>query len=153
MHTDASAFPHPLENFKFLGFAPADSIILTPNEFSEILFNLSQPLGGKIHAGVVYSVIMHDSDYQIKNALLDLYAKYKIDQQQGIRVISKEIVTIDNEPAIRIYSSVFNTIITIQYVVMHDNEPYTFVLAANTKDFKKYSPHFELMVNMLKFTK
>lgn len=96
---------------------------------------------------------MHDSDYQIKNAPLDLYAKYKIDQQQGIRVISKENVTIDSEPAIRIFSSVFNTIITIQYVVMHDNEPYTFVLAANIKDFKKYLPQFELMVNMLKFTK
>lgn len=137
----------------FLGFAQSNLIASTPNEFSEILFNISQPLGGKIYEEGVYSVIMQDSDYQIKNAPLDLYAKYKIDQQPGIRVISKENVTIDSEPAIKIYSYVFNSIRTIQYVLMHDNEPYRLLYAANGKDFQKYLPEFEQIVKTFKFTK
>jgi PsbP-like protein len=136
-----------------LGFAQSNLIVSTPKEFSEILFNLSQPLGGKINEGGLYSVIMQDSDYQIKNAPLDLYAKYRIDQQPGIRVISKENVTIDSESAIKIYSYVFNSTRTIQYVLMHDNEPYLLVYAANGKDFEKYLPEFEQIVKSFKFTK
>jgi hypothetical protein len=135
------------------GFAQSNLIVSTPKEFSEILFNLSQPLGGKINEGGLYSVIMQDSDYQIKNAPLDLYAKYRIDQQPAIRVISKENVTIDSEPAIKIDSYVFNSIRTVQYVLMHDNEPYLLVYAANGKDFEKYLPEFEQIVKSFKFTK
>jgi hypothetical protein len=85
-----------------------------------------------------------------------LFVKYEINEQDGMQVTSKENVTIDNETAVKIYADGINSfsgIKFVEYLVMHNKEPYYIAYMANIKDFQKYLPQFEQMVKTFKFVK
>jgi hypothetical protein len=129
---------------------------LTPKEFATLLVNQSEPLNEKMKDRGAFASFKQDSSYGIKNAPFDVYVKYKIDKQNGMKVTSKENGTIDNETAVRIRGDGINSfggIKSVQYLVWHDNTPYTLVYVANVKDYEKYLPQFEQMVKTFKFTK
>jgi hypothetical protein len=107
-------------------------------------------------AGGAFASFKQDSSYPIKNAPFDVYLKDKIDQQNGMKVTSKENGTIDSEAAVRIRGdgiNSFNGIKFVQYLVWHDKKPYVLAYMANVKDFEKYLPQFNQMINTFKFAK
>jgi hypothetical protein len=141
---------------KILGFGPSNFIGLTPNEFGVFLLNVTKPLSEKMEKEGAYSSFGQQSDFSIKNAPLDLFVKYQIDSQSQMKVIKRENVTIDNEPAVKIFADgiqSFNGINFVQYYVMHNQEPYDLSYMANVKDFQKYLPQFEQIVKTFKFVK
>jgi hypothetical protein len=127
---------------------------LTPKEFGTILFNGTTPLSEKLQEKGAYVAFRNDWDYQIKNSGLDLYVKYKIDTQDGMKVMTQENATIDGEPAVKINGDgvdLLSGINSVQYVSMHNKEPYFLLYMANAKDFQKYLPEFEQIVKTFKF--
>ena len=104
----------------------------------------------------IYSSFAQKSDYPIKNAPLDLFVKYKIDNHDELKVVKRENVTIDNEHALKIFADGIKSakgINFVEYLVMHNKEPYYIAYSANVKDFQKYLPQFEQMVKTFKFVK
>ena len=83
-----------------------------------------------------------------------MYVNYKIDRQDGMNVTSKENVTLDNEAAVKIQGDgikSFSGIKFVEYMLMHNEQPYFIAYMANVKDFEKYLPEFEQIVKSLKF--
>lgn len=141
---------------KILGFGPINSIALTPTEFSEFFLNQTKPLSEKMEIEGAYSSFQQKADYPIKNAPLDLFVKYEIFKHNELKVVKRENATIDNEPAVKIFSNgtkASNGINFIEYFFMHNKEPYYISYMANIKDFQKYLPQFEQMVKSFKFVK
>lgn len=129
---------------------------LTPTKFATMLVNQSEPLNEKMKDGGAFATFKQDSSYGIKNAPFDVYVKYEIDQQDGMKVISKENTTIDNETAAKISGDGINSfsgIKFVQYLVWHDKKPYDLAFMANVKDFETYLPQFEQIVKTFKFLK
>jgi PsbP-like protein len=133
------------------------SVGLTPNEFGVILLNQTKVLTEKMEKEGAYSSFSRDWNYPIKNAAgLDLYVKYEIDKQDGMKVVTQENVTIDNEPAVKIVADgikSFNNTKFVEYMVMHNKEPYNIAYMANVKDYDKHLPEFEQIVKSFKFKK
>jgi hypothetical protein len=131
------------------------SVGLTPNEFGVILLNQTEELSEKMEEQGAYSSFSRDLNYQIKNAPgLDLYVKYNMEKQDGMKVVTQENVTIDNETAVKIIGDgvkTFNDIKFVEYMVMHNKEPYSIAYMANVKDYEKYLPQFEQIVKSFKF--
>jgi PsbP-like protein len=131
------------------------SIGLTPNEFAVILLNQTEPLTEKMEEKGAYSSFSRDWNYPIKNAAdLDLYVKYEIDKQDGMKVVTQENVTIDNEPAVKIVADgikSFNDTKFVEYMVMNNKEPYNIAYMATVEDYDKYLPEFEQIVKSFKF--
>jgi hypothetical protein len=125
------------------GFGPANLIMLTPSEFNDIL------LGKAVHNGV-FAYFIQDAYYPIKNAGLDLFVKYQIDKQDAINVTSKQNVTIDGEPAVKVYADGNGTKF-VEYMAWHNKQPYDIGYMANVKDYDKYLPQFEQIVKTFKF--
>jgi PsbP-like protein len=141
---------------KILGFGPINSIELTPNKFGEFFLNQTKPLSEKMEKEGAYSSFQQKADYPIKNSPLDLFVKYEIFKHDELKVVTRENATIDNEPAVKIFSDGIkssNGINFVEYFVMHNKEPYYLSYAANVKDFQKYLPQFEQMVKTFKFIK
>jgi hypothetical protein len=62
---------------------------------------------------------------------------------------------IDNEKAVRIEGikdDISGNLSTLDYLVLHNNEPYQFRYIASLSDYDKYLPEFETMVKSFKFT-
>ena len=141
---------------KILGFGPNNMIALTPNEFGEFFLNQTKPLSEMMENEGAFSSFQQKADYPIKNAPLDLFVKYEIFKHNELKVVTRENATIDNEPAVKIFSDGIkssNGINFVEYFVMHNKEPYYISFAANVKDFQKYLPQFEQMVKTFKFVK
>ena len=132
------------------------SVGLTPNEFGVILLNQTKPLSEKMEKEGSYSSFEKDWNFPIKNAGLDLYVKYNIDKQDGMKVVTQDNVSIGNEPAVKISADgigSFNGTKFVEYLVMHNKEPYSIAYMANVKDYDKYLPEFEEIVKSFKFVK
>jgi PsbP-like protein len=133
------------------------SVALTPSEFGVILLNQTKPLSEKMEKEGAYSSFSRDWNYPIKNAAgLDLYVKYEIDKQDGMKVVTQENVTIDDEPAVKISADglgPFNSTKFVEYMVMHNKEPYSIAYMANVKNYEEYLPEFEQIVKTFKFVK
>lgn len=132
------------------------AVNLSPNEFGVFLVNNTKPLDEKMKGEGAYASFTQDWLYEIKNAGLDLYVESQIDEQTGMNVTSKQNVTIDGEPAVKINAdgiNSFNGIKFVQYKIMYDKEPYDLGYMGNVKDFQKYLPQFEQIVKTFKFTK
>ena len=130
-------------------------IALTPNKFGGMLLNVSTPLSEQMKEEGAFSSFEMKWDYRIKNAPLDLFVKYEIDKQDGIQVTSRQNVTIDNETAVKIYADGINSfsgIKFVEYMVMHEKQPFYIGYMANVNDFERYLPEFEQIVKTFKFT-
>jgi hypothetical protein len=129
-------------------------VALTPNEFGVLLVNHSKPLSEKMKDEGAFASFEQERNFPIKNADFDVYVSYKIDIQDGLNVTSKENVTLDNEAAVKIQGDgikSFSGIKFVEYMLMHNEQPYFIAYMANVKDFEKYLPEFELIVKSLKF--
>jgi hypothetical protein len=129
---------------------------LAPRDFAAFLVNHTEPLNEKMKNGGAFASFKQDSSYAIKNAPFDVYVRDKIEQQDGMKVTSKENGTIDGQAAVRILGDGINSfsgIKFVQYFVTHDNKPYLLAYMANVKDYEKYLPQFEQMIKTFKFTK
>jgi hypothetical protein len=78
------------------GFGPANLIMLTPGEFSDIL------LGKAVHNGV-FAYFIQDAYYPIKNAPLETCVKYLIDRFGIVNITSQQYTTVGNEKSVRIF--------------------------------------------------
>jgi hypothetical protein len=112
--------------------------------------------------GGAYAEFRYAWYYPIENAPLDVFVKYQLDKNfHGFKVTSKQNVTIDNEPAVKMYADGiaidyidldYTGIKSVLYWVWHDEKPYTLEYTASVKDFEKYLPQFEQMVKTFKFS-
>jgi hypothetical protein len=139
---------------KNTGFGPGNSIELTPNEFSEILLNRDiVKLSEKIQDGGALAHFTQDTDYP-KNAPLESYVKYQIDNYGILNITSQQYTTVGKEKSVRIYANEAayygNSKIAL-YLLMHDNEPYYIGYLAGAKNYEKYLPEFEQMVKSFTF--
>jgi hypothetical protein len=139
------------------GFGPGNQIWLTPSEFSDILLSPdSETYSKKIEDGGVIAVFAQDTNYRLKNAPLESYVKYQIDNYGISNITSQQYTTLGNEKSVRIYANETafygdnNTKIAL-YVVMHDEQPYAISYIANAKNYEKYLPEFEQMVKSFRF--
>ena len=129
-------------------------VALTPNEYGVLLVNHSKPLTEKMKDEGAFASFEQERNIPIKNADFDVYVNYKIDRQDGMNVTSKENVTLDNEAAVKIQGDgikSFSGIKFVEYMLMHNEQPYFIAYMANVKDFEKYLPEFEQIVKSLKF--
>jgi hypothetical protein len=131
------------------GLGPLNRIDLTPNEFSESL------LGGNSEKqeGVI-AIFTQDIDYRIKNAPLESYVKYQINNNNIQNITSQQYTTVGKEKAVRIYadeSAQSGYAPAVLYLVMHDKEPYQMQYIGSPKNFEKYLPAFEQMVKSFRF--
>jgi PsbP-like protein len=127
---------------------------LSPHEFGALIINDDEPWSEQMNDTGAVASFSQEWLFPIKNAGLDLFVKYKIDKQTGINVTSQQNLTIDNEPAVKIYAdgiNSFNGIKFVEYMVWHDDKPYYFGYMAKAKDFEKYLPEFEQIVKSFKF--
>jgi PDZ domain len=141
---------------QLLGRGPVNDIELTPSEFSDMLLNRDiEKVIEKIQVeGSPYASFSQDTNYPIKNAPLESYVKYKIDNYGILNITSQHYTTIGKEKAVKIYSNEsasFGNTKTALYFVMHDKQPYQIVYLANAKNYEKYLPEFEQMVKSFRF--
>src|SRR4030095_3528397 len=135
---------------------------LTPNEFGEFLVNAFKGYKEEMKDGGAYAEFRYACYYPIENAPFDVFVKYQLDKNfHGFNVTSKQNVTIDNEPAVKMYADGiaidyidldYTGIKSVLYWVWHDEKPYTLEYTASVKDFEKYLPQFEQMVKTFKFS-
>jgi hypothetical protein len=129
-------------------------VALTPSEFGVLLVNHSKPLSEKMKDEGAFASFEQERNFPIKNAGFDVYVTYNIDRQDGMNVTSKQNVTLDNEAAVKIHGDgikSFSGIKFVEYMLMHNEQPYSIAYMANVKDFEKYLPEFEQIVESLKF--
>jgi hypothetical protein len=127
---------------------------LTPSEFGVLLVNHSKPLSEKMKDEGAFASFEQERNFPIKNAGFDVYVKYNIDRQDGMNVTSNQNVTLDNEAAVKIHGDgikSFSGVKFVEYMLMHNEQPYFIAYMANVKDFEKYLPEFEQIVESLKF--
>jgi hypothetical protein len=146
-------------------FLNQGNIVLTPNEFAELLMadNTSASVLDVIEHGIVAELGL-DADFNKKNASLEKYVKYFLSFAQNYDP-KYENATIGGERAIKVFingtdvgrtspmKNVTSSINSISYLVMHQNHPYYLYYIANANDYNKYLPYFEQMVKTFKFAK
>jgi hypothetical protein len=140
----------PIEHV--LGVSSYSSVVLVPAEFAELLIQEK----GNINMGngTALIVFAEDSDYSVKNAPLDLYVKFKTNKDDYLNVTSQQDTTVGKEKAVRIEGSKndnsSNTRL-LEYLLLHNNEPYIIRYIASMHDFERNLPDFELMVKSFMF--
>jgi len=138
-----------------IGFGPVNSMELTPNEFSEFLLIRDAAKLEKIEDGGAFAQFTQDTVYRIKNAPLESYVKYKIDNLGILNITSQQYTTVGKEKSVRLdaneLASFGNNTKGALYFVMHDKQPYAITFYANTKNYEKYLPEFEQMVKSFRF--
>ena len=104
--------------------------------------------------GTAVIVFAEDSDHSVKNAPLDLYVKFRMNKDDSLNVTSQQYTTVGNEKSVRIEGSKTDNsgnIRLMEYLLLHNNEPYIIRYIASTDDFGRNIPAFELMVKSFMF--
>ena len=140
----------PIEHV--LGVTSYTSVILVPVHFAELLIQEKHDIAmGNGSAAIVFAKA---SDYSVKNAPLDLYVKYRMNEDDSLNLISRQATIVDKEKAVRIDGSKNDTsgnIKLLEYLLLHNNEPYVIRYIAGVNEFERYLPEFELMVKSFTF--
>ena len=140
----------PIEHL--LGVSSYSSVVLVPAKFAELLIQDKGDIGmGNGTAAIVFA---EDSDYTVKNAPPDLYVKFRMNKDDSLNVTSRQDTTVGKEKAVRIEGSKNDTsgnIKLLEYLIIHNNEPYIIRYIASMNDFERYLPDFELMVKSFMF--
>lgn len=141
-----------------------NSIILTPNEFADLLIadNASASLLNVIQHGILVELGL-DDDFHKKNASLETYVKHlSFDENYDPKY---ENASIGGERAIKVFingtdvgknspmKNVTSSINSISYLVMHHDKAYYLYYIANANDYNRYLPYFEQIVKTFKFVK
>ena len=140
----------PLEHV--LGVSSYSSVVLVPAKFAELLIQDKGDIGmGNGTAAILFA---EDSDYTVKNAPPELYVKFRMNKDDSLNVTSRQDTTVGKEKAVRIEGSKNDTsgnIKLLEYLIIHNNEPYIIRYIASMNDFERYLPDFELMVKSFMF--
>jgi hypothetical protein len=140
----------PIEHV--LGVTSYTSVILVPVHFAELLIQEKHDIAmGNGSAAIVFAKA---SDYSVKNAPLDLYVKYRMNEDDSLNLISRQDTIVGKEKAVRIDGSKNDTsgnIKLLEYLLLHNNEPYVIRYIAGVNEFERYLPEFELMVKSFTF--
>ena len=135
-----------------LGVTSYTSVILVPVHFAELLIQEKHDIAmGNGSAAIVFAKA---SDYSVKNAPLDLYVKYRMNEDDSLNLISRQDTIVGKEKAVRIDGSKNDTsgnIKLLEYLLLHNNEPYVIRYIAGVNEFERYLPEFELMVKSFTF--
>ena len=140
----------PIEHV--LGVASYTSVALVPVQFAELLIEEKGDI--EIGNGSAAVVFAKASDYSVKNAPLDLYIKYRMNEDDSLNVISRQDTIVGKEKAVRIDGSKNDTsgnTRLLEYLLLHKNEPYVLRFIAGVNEFERYLPEFELMVKSFTF--
>jgi hypothetical protein len=140
----------PIENL--LGVASYTSVILVPVQFAELLIQEKSDIA--MDNGSAAIVFAKASDYSVMNAPLDLYVKYRMNEDDSLNLISRQDTIVGKEKAVRIDGSKNDTsgnIRLLEYLLLHNNEPYVLRFIAGVNDFETYLPNFESMVKTFTF--
>ena len=140
----------PIEHV--LGVTSYTSVILVPVHFAELLIQEKHDIAmGNGSAAIVFAKA---SDYSVKNAPLDLYVKYRMNEDDSLNLISRQDTIVGKEKAVRIDGSKNDTsgnIKLLEYLLLHNNEPYVIRYIAGVNEFERYLTDFELMVKSFTF--
>jgi hypothetical protein len=140
----------PIEHV--LGVTSYTSVVLVPVRFAELLIQEKRDVEmGNGSAAIVFAKA---SDYSVKNAPLDLYVKYRMNEDDSLNVISRQDTIVGKEKAERIEGIKNDTsrnIKLLEYFLLHNNEPYVLRFIAGVNDFETYLPNFESMVKTFTF--
>jgi hypothetical protein len=140
------------------GRGPVNLVDSAPAEFGDILVQNKdddRTMNEKIQDGGVYSEISQDTDYSVKNAPVETYAKYKSNNNGDVwNATSQENSIVGKEKAIKVYGNGTGNnanLRFVEYFVLHDKEPYQLEYGANMKDYAKYLPDFDQTVKSFRF--
>ena len=140
----------PLE--RVLGVSSYTSVVLVPVQFAELLIQEKGDIEmGNGSAAIVFAKA---SDYSVKNAPLDLYVKYRMNEDDSLKIISQQDTTIGKVKALRIEgngNSNASNIRLLEYLLLHNDEPYVIRYIAIMDDFERNLPVFESMVKSFTF--
>ena len=140
----------PLEHV--LGVSSYSSVVLVPAKFAELLIQDKGDIAmGNGTAAILFA---EDSDYTVKNAPPELYVKFRMNKDESLSVTSQQDTTVGKEKAVRIEGIKNDTagnIKLLEYLIIHNNEPYIIRYIASPNDFETYLPDFELMVKSFMF--
>ena len=127
-------------------------MVLVPVQFAELLIEEKGDIGmGNGSAAIVFAKA---SDYTVKNAPLSLYVKYRMNEDDSLNVISQQDTTMGKEKAVRIDGNEndnASNIRLLEYLLLHNDEPYVIRYIASVDDFERNLPAFELMVKSFTF--
>jgi hypothetical protein len=140
----------PIE--RVLGVSSYSSVVLVPAKFAELLIQDKGDI--QIGNGTAVIVFAEDSDYTVKNAPPDLYVKFRMNKDDSLNVTSQQDTTVGKEKAVRIEGSKNDNsskIRLLEYLLLHNNEPYIIRYIASIDDFERNLPDFELMVKSFMF--
>jgi len=140
----------PMEHL--LGVSSYSSVVLVPAKFAELLIQDKGDIGMGNGTGAI--VFAEDSDYTVKNAPPDLYVKFRMNKDDSLNVTSRQDTTVGKEKAVRIEGSkndISGNVRLLEYLILHNDEPYIIRYIASTNDFERYLPDFELMVKSFMF--
>jgi hypothetical protein len=142
----------------FVGQGPVNYIISAPGEFGHIIVEDADDDRSYyeiLSEGGAIGEITQDTDYNLKNAPLEAYVKFRIDQQgDNWNVTSMDNGTIGKQKAVKISANGTNDdsdLRKVEYDVLHDKDAYYLLYAANVKDYDKYLPQFEQIVKSFRF--
>ena len=141
---------HPLEHV--IGVSSYSSVVLVPAKFAELLIQDKGDI--EMGNGTAAILFAEDSDYTVKNAPPELYVKFRTIKDESLRVTSQQDTTVGKEKAVRIEGIKNDTVGNIkllEYLIIHNNEPYIIRYIAGQNDFETYLPDFELMVKSFMF--
>jgi hypothetical protein len=135
------------------GLGPGNTINLTPSEFSDLLLIPMEKFREKIQDRGAYATFFQDSDYRIKNAPLESYVKYAIDNLGIQNITSQQYTTVGKEKSVKINTNdmPYGNSKLVVYLVMHDKQPYSIMYKADAKNYEKYLPEFEKIVKSFTF--
>jgi len=140
----------PIEHL--LGVSSYSSVVLVPAKFAELLIQDRGDIGmGNGTAAILFA---EDSDYTVKNAPPELYVKFRMNKDDSLNVTSRQDTMVGKEKAVRIEGIKNDTsgnIRLLEYLIIHNNEPYIIRYIASMNDFERYLPDFELMVKSFMF--
>jgi len=140
----------PME--RVLGVSSYTSVVLVPVDFAELLIQVEEDIEmGNGSAAIVFAKA---SDYSVKNAPLDLYVKYRMNEDDSFNDITQQDTTLGKEKAVKIEGSkndISGNIRQLEYLLLHNNEPYLIRFIAGMNNFERYLPDFELMVKTFTF--
>jgi len=140
----------PLEHV--LGVSSYSSVVLVPAKFAELLIQDRGDIGmGNGTAAILFA---EDSDYTVKNAPPELYVKFRMNKDDSLNVTLRQDTMVGKEKAVRIEGIKNDTsgnIRLLEYLIIHNNEPYIIRYIASMNDFERYLPDFELMVKSFMF--
>ena len=140
----------PME--RVLGVSSYTSVVLVPVDFAELLIQEEEDIEmGNGSAAIVFAKA---SDYSVKNAPLDLYVKYRMNEDDSFNDITQQDTTLGKEKAVKIEGSkndISGNIRQLEYLLLHNNEPYLIRFIAGMNNFERYLPDFELMVKTFTF--